>query len=170
MERARRRIGWIGLLIVGVLVAAAGSYVLIVPIDPADFGAATGTTWATFAAQQPDAAAYLEREARLLAVGFLGFGVLVAGISWTLRTAPDRRLVAVMVTAPVTLGAAATVFLVDGAVGLGAFYAVVALLAALALVTIGGATESASGATSRGRSEPSSGVHPATSAPSPDRG
>lgn len=130
----RRRLGATVVLVVALLLAAATVFILIVPVADSDFEAATGVEWHSFSSANPAVATYLMREARLLAVGYLGLTLLVATESWQLlrrdETWPNKTLWLFLVT----LWGAALVFFTGGGAGLGFMYLAAGLIAALGLV------------------------------------
>jgi len=129
-----RRWAWALVAALGVLLAAFGAYVLFVPVDPADFLAETGTDWAAFMSAQPDAAAYLEREARLIAALSLGFGALCAVLAIGPLRRGDRAAWWILWLLPADLALITVVFFASAATALGLYYAVVAVVAAVGLV------------------------------------
>lgn len=46
-------------------------------VDPNDFESTTRQSWDTFSASNPEVADYLAREARILAIGYLGLAAVV---------------------------------------------------------------------------------------------
>jgi hypothetical protein len=66
-------------------------FILFVPVDASDFEVATGVGWDAFSSANLEAADYLRREARLLAVSFAGLSLL-AGVLALGPVAPRRPL------------------------------------------------------------------------------
>jgi uncharacterized membrane protein HdeD (DUF308 family) len=126
-----RRWAWILVLVLAGLLALFGVFVLFSPVDASDFETETGVAWTAFSAAEPEAASYLEREARLLASITLGFGLLVAGLAGTLLRGGNRTAWALAWILPATLGLAAVVFLASGAATLGWSYVVATAVAAI---------------------------------------
>lgn len=125
------------LMAVALLLAATTAYILIDPVSPSDFEATTGVDWTTFSAANPEAADYLSREARLLAVGWLGLHLVVAATVWLpLRKGEDwaKKLLWLY---PISLLAAGLVFLGGGGAALGGMYLAVAVVTGLALPVSG---------------------------------
>lgn len=54
------------------------AYIPAAPVSNADFRSTTRVGWDSLSSANPDVAAYLMREARLLAMGFLGLTLVVA--------------------------------------------------------------------------------------------
>ena len=129
------------LLIIGVLMALAGLYIVVQPVDANDFQGTTGVVWSDFQNANPEPAAYLEREGRLLGVSFAFLGIVAAGMSATVLRRNDRSAWIVAWFLPLTLASAAAVFFGGDGAMLGAFYAVAALTAGT-LVAIGTRTAS----------------------------
>lgn len=135
-DQGAGRGGNIAALVVGVialLMAATSVFILFVPVSASDFEAATGVGWEAFSSANPEAADYLTREARVLAVGFAGFSVMAAvqalgplrrGDQWAGRT---------LWLLPVTLLGVAVVFLLSGGRTLGGTYLVAGFVTAVAL-------------------------------------
>lgn len=118
-------------LVLAVLVALFGLFVLFSPVDSNDFETETGVAWSEFSDNAPAVADYLRREARLLGAVTLGFGLFAAGLSLGSRQRPDRTLSRLLWIFPAVLGLIGIVFLVSDAAGLGSFYVVVAIIAAI---------------------------------------
>ena len=119
------------LLVIGILVAVAGIYPLTTPIDANDFERATGVGWTEFRSANPEPAAYLEREARLLGVSFVFLGIAAAGMATTVLKKDDRGAWTVAWFLPLALAGVAAVFFGSGGSALGAFYAVAAVVAGI---------------------------------------
>jgi hypothetical protein len=62
--------------------AAMAACVIFVPVDATNFETTTGLDRAEFSSSTPEAADYLIREARLLAIGFLGLSLMSAAVAW----------------------------------------------------------------------------------------
>jgi hypothetical protein len=131
----RRGIGTGGavFLIVALLMVAMSAYIILVPVDPNNFEATTGSSWAAFSSSNPEAAEYLEREARLLAVGFLGLSLLAAAVAWGRFQGDDRSAIGPLWLFPLALLGAGVVFISGGGVALGSAYLVAGVVAALGL-------------------------------------
>lgn len=123
-------------IVIALLLAATSAYLLFVPVDSSDLESATGATWESFTAVDPAAADYLAREARVLAVGYLGFALLVAAVAWVPLRRGDPWAVRALWLFPATLLGTAAVFLSSGATTLGGTYLGAGALAAAALVTV----------------------------------
>lgn len=135
--RPKTGIGVTIFLVVAVLVTAMTAFILAVPIDAADFESTTGVNWESFSASAPEVADYLTREARLLAVGFLGLTLLAAAIAWGFlrRGAPGAK--GALFVFPAALVGAAIVFFAGGGSVLGATYLGAASMAGLGLALAG---------------------------------
>jgi hypothetical protein len=135
MEREPNRRQWGAWLVIGVavFVLLASIYPLAVPVNEDDFADATGVDWAEFSTAEPEAAQYLEREARLLGAIAVGFGLLVLALA----AGPLRRgevpAWKVMWVLPLSLGLIAAVFLSADGGFLGGVYLVLLILAGLGL-------------------------------------
>lgn len=121
-------------LVIGILVAAAGIYPLTTPVDGNDFEETTGIAWTDFQRSDPEPAAYLEREARLLGVSFLFLGLAAAGMTATALKRRDRGAWIVASFLPLALAGVAAVFLTADAAMLGGFYAVASVIAVIPVV------------------------------------
>ncbi len=138
-EQAAGRGGGIAALVVGViafLVAAMSLFILFVPVDASDFETATGVGWEAFSSANPEAADYLTREARLLAVGFVGFSLLVGVQALGPLRRGDPWAGRALWVFPVTLMGVAVVFLSSGGGPLGGTYLVAGLVTAVALAAV----------------------------------
>jgi hypothetical protein len=127
------RIALAVLMLLALALTALGLLVLVFPIDPNDFQATTGQAWEAFSSANPEIAAYLEREARLLAVVITGVGLLTLFVVW--YGVRDRSEIAVktMWTIPVVLVGVAAVFILSESLLLAGVSAGVAALVALTL-------------------------------------
>jgi hypothetical protein len=123
----------IGLVAIGLLLAASAVYVIAVPVDPEYIHTTTGITWDAFMVANPEIAAYMEREARLLGVGYLGLGLLTAALAWRLPSSGRARETASLWIVPLTLGAATAALLPAGFSVVVLTYGVLAVLAAVAV-------------------------------------
>ena len=124
------------LLVIGTLIALAGLYIVAQPVDANDFEGTTGVAWTDFQTANPEPAAYLEREARLLGVSFTFLGIAAAGMAATVLKRGDRGAWTVAWFLPLALVGASAVFFAGGGAMLGAFYAVAAVVSGV-LVAIG---------------------------------
>ncbi len=129
------------LLVMTLLLATMTAYVLFQPIDPSNFESTTGTAWDTFSETNPGVADYLSREARLLAVGWLGFSLLAAAVTFGPLRRGDSWASRSLWLFPVVLFGAAAVFLASGDAALGGTYFVAGIASAVALVVVGRRTE-----------------------------
>lgn len=130
------RAGHIGrgtLLAFALLLAAAATYILFIPVDPSNFESTTGTTWESFATPNPETADYLTREGRLLAVGYLSFALLVAAVAWWPLRRGDGWTKKALWLFPACLCGAGAVFLGSGDVALGGTYLAAGAITAAAL-------------------------------------
>ena len=134
-SQTRRGIGIGGavFLIVALLLVAMSAYIILVPVDPSNFEATTGSSWAAVSSSNPEVAEYLEREARLLAVGFLGLSLLAAAVAWRRFQGDDRSAIRPLWLFPLTLLGAGVVFISGDGSALGSTYLVAAAVAALGL-------------------------------------
>lgn len=134
--RPKLGVGGIVFLVVALLLAAMTAFILFVPIDPNDFESTTGLSWTAFSSSNPEVADYLTREARLLALGFLGLSLLTASVAWeALRH--DRPINRALWLFPLTLFGSCVVFFTGDGAGLGSIYLVAAVVCSLALVLSG---------------------------------
>ena len=124
-------------LAVALLVAAMTLYVLFVPVDASDFERTTGGDWDAFSAANPAVADYLTREARLLAIGFLGLGLMATAVGRALSRSGDSWIVRAAWVLPVALVAGALVFFGGDGATLGAFYLALGVIAGAALAAAG---------------------------------
>lgn len=76
-DRLVRRWPWVVLFVLSGLLAVTVLYILVAPVDPNDFESTTGLSWHDFSASNPEVADYLAREARILAIGYLGLAAVV---------------------------------------------------------------------------------------------
>ena len=125
--------GAVVILAVALLLAAMTAFILFVPVDGSNFETTTGEGWEAFASANPEVADYLTREARLLAVGYLGFALLAAAMAWWPLRRGERWARRALWLFPVTLLGAAVVFLSSGDQVLGGTYLVAGAAAAVAL-------------------------------------
>jgi hypothetical protein len=124
------------LLALALLLAAATIYILIEPVDASNFESTTGTAWDAFSTLNPEAADYLIREARLLAVGWLGFTLLAAGVVWWPLRRGDGWARGVLWLFPIALLGATAVFMASGDTVLGGSYLVAGVVAGVALAAL----------------------------------
>lgn len=120
-------------LIVTLLLAAMTGFILLVPIDANNFEVTTELSWDAFSSSNPEAAEYLMREARLLAIGFLGLSLLTAVVAWDTFRADDRQLRRALWLFPLALLGSGLVLIAGDGGGLGAVYLVVGTIAGVAL-------------------------------------
>jgi len=134
--RTRRGVGVGGaaFLIIALLMAAMAVYIIFVPVDAINFERTTGLDWAEFSSSNPEAADYLFREARLLAIGFLGLSLLSAAVAWEAFHQDDRSTSRAHWLFPAALLGAGIVFLTGEGVALGSTYLVAGALAAVGLI------------------------------------
>jgi hypothetical protein len=134
--RTRRGVGVGGaaFLIVALLMAAMAAYIIFVPVDATNFETTTGLDWAEFSSSNPDVAEYLTREARLLAIGFLGLSLLSAAVAWREFHQDDRSTSRALWLFPAALLGAGIVFLTGDGVALGSTYLVAGAAAAVGLI------------------------------------
>lgn len=124
-------------LVVALLMAAMAAYILFVPVDATDFERTTAVSWADFNSANPDVAEYLTREARLLAIGFLGVSLLAAAVAWeTFHRDKGGRSLALWVF-PMTLIGAGIVFLSEDGTAIGSTYLAAGGVAVAGLLTAG---------------------------------
>lgn len=121
------------LFTLALLLAATAAYILFVPVDASNFEVTTGVSWDGFSSANPEVADYLVREARLLAVGFLGLTLLTAILAWGPLRRGDSWAGRALWLFPATLLVAAMVFLLSGDPILGGMYVAAGLIAATAL-------------------------------------
>jgi hypothetical protein len=133
-DRWYARNAWMLVLVLALLVTLFGAYVLVSPVDNGDFEAETGVVYDDFSSETPAVAEYLEREARVLAVTSIAFGLLVAGVAGLLLRRRQRIGWTLSWLFPGWMALVAIVFFAADATGLGAFYTVAAALGAGALV------------------------------------
>lgn len=137
-ETARRTgVGAIIVFVTALLLAATTAFILVVPVDASNFETTTGVSWDAFAAANPEAADYLTREARILAVGYLGFTLLVAAVTWWPLRRGDPWAARALWLFPATLLAAAVVFLSSDDGLLGGMYLGAGAVTGIALVLAG---------------------------------
>ena len=132
----RIRVAIIVLLLVPLLVAAGALYILFVPIDPSNFASATGVDWSDFSSVNPEASDYLNREARVLAVGYLGLGLVAALLVWGPLRAREPWAVPPLWLLAMVLLAASFVFFAAGDAVLGTTYLAVGLVSAAAMAVV----------------------------------
>lgn len=125
--------GGVVFLIVVLLLAATSAFILFVPVDANNFETTTGVSWADFSSSNPEAAGYLTREARLLAIGFLGLSLLTAAVAWDAFRSRDRSLVRALCVFPLVLLGCGIFFVTADDAGLGLAYLVAAAIAAIGL-------------------------------------
>lgn len=128
-----RRGAWVLVFVLGAMLAVFGAFVLFTPVDANDFEAETGVEWSVHAAEQPDVASYLEREARLLGAVTVGFGLVTAALASSLLRAGNRTSWSIAWILAATLALTAVVFFASGASALGSFYVGAAALAAVGI-------------------------------------
>ncbi|MGB7858915.1 MAG: hypothetical protein WBM90_00270 [Acidimicrobiia bacterium] len=133
--RTRRGIGVGGaaFLIVAMLMAAMTVYILFVPVDTANFETTTGLSWSDFSSSNPKAAEYLIREARLLAIGFLGLSSMAAVVAWQAFHGDNHQASRPLLFFPLAMFGAGTVFIAGSDVVLGFTYLVGGAVAAVGL-------------------------------------
>ena len=136
IRHSRRGIGVGGItfLVVALLMAAMSAYILFIPVDATNFEMTTGLNWTDFSSSNPGAAEYLTREARLLAIGFLGLSLLSAAVAWREFHQDDRSTSRAHWLFPAALLGAGIVFLTGEGVALGSTYLVAGALAAVGLI------------------------------------
>jgi hypothetical protein len=127
------RWAWAVVAALGSLLTLFGLFVVSSPVDANDFETETGVAWEAFQTAEPAVADYLAREARLLAVITIGFGLLVAVLAATLLRQGDRTTAFVLSIFPATLLLAAIVFFASDAATLGAFYVGATVVATIAM-------------------------------------
>lgn len=120
-------------LIVAVLMAAMTAFILFVPIDANNFEETTGLSWADFSSSNSEAAAYLTREARLLAIGFLGLSLLAAAVAWGAFHDDDRPASRALWLFPLAMLGAGIAFITGDGVALGSTYLLAGAIAAMGL-------------------------------------
>ncbi len=130
----RRRVGATVILVMALLLAATTVFILVVPVSDTDFEVTTGVGWDSFSSANPEVAAYLMREARILAVGYLGLTLLVAAKAWQLMRRDEAWPNKALWLFPLTLWGAVLVFFTGGGAGLGFMYLAAGLIVALGLV------------------------------------
>ena len=122
------------LLVLSGLLTLIGPYILAFPVDPDDFGFTTGVVWEEFSASDPEVAAYLAREARLLAIGYLGFALFAVAIVWSRLRLGDPWAARVLWILPAVLALTAVVFLFSAGLRLAIIYGAMAVVTAAALL------------------------------------
>lgn len=125
---------WVTVVVLGVLMLAAGLFILGQPVDAADFETETGIAWEDYQASLPGAADYLMREARLLGWSFAVLGGVATAIAATLLRRGDHAAWAIVWFLPIAYAGSAAVFYGSGGVGLGTFYATAAVAAVTVVV------------------------------------
>lgn len=133
----RSRVATVVLLVLALLLAAATAYILFDPVSPSNFESTTGVSWDDFSVANPEAADYLSREGRLLAVGWLGLTLLVAATVWGPLRRGEGWAKRTLWLFPTTVVGAALVFLVSGDTALGGMYLVVGVITAVCLAMAG---------------------------------
>ena len=134
MSERGSRYAWITLVLLGVVLVVFGVYALMVTIESGRFEAQTGQVWAEFSTANPEVAAYLERERRLLGILTVAFGLFTTVLAWYGMRRGIGLAVRAMWIVPAVMAAVAIVFVVGDRPELGVTYAVVTVLAALAIV------------------------------------
>jgi uncharacterized membrane protein len=124
-------------VVIALLLATTSTYILFTPIDPSNFESTTGVEWDGFSAENPEAADYLIREARLLALGFLGLTLLAAMVAWGPLRRGDPWAKRVLWPFPATLLGTALVFLLSGDGVLTGTYLTAGVVSAMALAMAG---------------------------------
>lgn len=120
-----RRNGWLALAILGGLVGLSGVFILINPVNWANFEEATGV------ARNPDLAIWVEGQARLCGSMALGVGVFAAALAATYvrrRDLTGWRLIWIF---PGLLALMAVVFALSSAAPQAGFYGALAVLAVI---------------------------------------
>lgn len=135
-KRTRRGIGVGGavFIMIALLMAATTAYIFFVPVDANNFEATTGLSWADFRSSNPNTADYLTREARLLAIGFLGLSLMAASVAWLALRGDDRQVSRALWLFPLALLGTAIVFITGDGVALGFTYLLAGALAAVGLM------------------------------------
>lgn len=128
------RVSWITLVAVSALLALLALWVISAPVDPTTFEATTGVSWSSFSSTSPKVAAYLEQEVRLLGINHVGVSLFAVAVAWIWLRTGDRRATAALLILPLTLGLTAALLFAGNVVGLGALYAVFAIVTAGAVV------------------------------------
>lgn len=128
---------WVVIAVLALLVTLFGVYVLFSPVDSGDFESETGFAYDTFSSTSPAIADYLEREARVLAVTSIAFGLLAAGVAYGLLRKRDRIGWTLSWLFAGWLGLVSIVFFAASAAGLGSFYAIAAVVAGAAIFVSG---------------------------------
>jgi len=136
IRHSRRGIGVGGItfLVVALLMAAMSAYILFIPVDATNFEMTTGLNWTDFSSSNPGAAEYLTREARLLAIGFLGLSLLAAALAWKAFSNDDRSASRALWLFPPALLGAGIVFATGDGAALGFAYLVAGVVAVAGLV------------------------------------
>lgn len=109
-------------LVLGVLMLGAGLFIVSQPVDGDDFETATGVAWDEFRSSDPEAADYLEREARLLGVAFAVLGGVAAALAVTFLKTGSRTAWTIAWFIPIAFAGTAAVFYSADASVLGGFY------------------------------------------------
>lgn len=126
-------VGGTAFLIVAMLMTAMTVYILFVPVDAANFETATGLSWAGFSSSNPKAAEYLIREARLLAIGFLGLSSMAAVVAWQAFHGDNQQPSRPLWFFPLAMFGAGIVFIAGSDVVLGSTYLAGGAVAAVGL-------------------------------------
>lgn len=123
------------------LLVLSTSYLLASPVDHEDVLAATGQSWEEVVRTQPGLATHLEREGRIVAVGYLGLAVFALALCrrWAAGDAGARRTLWLL---PGLLAATAAVMASGGATSLAGVYATLAGLTTVALCAATGSAAS----------------------------
>lgn len=116
------------------LLTLIGPYILAFPVDPDDFGFTTGVVWEEFSASDPEVAAYLAREARLRAIGYLGFALFAVVMVWSRLRLDDPWATRVLWILPAVLALTALVFLFGTGLRLAISYGAIVVTAGALLV------------------------------------
>lgn len=127
---------WVSMLVIGVVMVAAGLFIVSEPVSADDFEDATGVVWEEFESSDADVAAYLVREATLLGVSFAVLGLVATGLTWSLLRRGSRTGWSIAWFVPVAFGGSAAVFYGADAGLLGGFYAGATVLA-IVVVLVG---------------------------------
>jgi hypothetical protein len=134
-EKFYQKYAWLLLFVPGILFTLSSiALALTGGFDMSSFEESTGTAWSEFSAAEPAAAAFILQLERLIGVGSTGFALFAAAIAWTSYRRGVRYAWYIMWIFPLILGVKAVVFFDGDAVGLGAYYGVVAVIALLGLL------------------------------------
>ena len=127
-------VGWISMLAIGVLMVAAGLFIVSEPVSADDFEEATGVVWEDFESSDAAVADYLVREARLLGVAFTVLGIVAVAVAWSLLRKGSRTGWRIAWFVPVVFAGSAAVFYSADAGLLGGFYAGATVVAAVVVL------------------------------------